>query len=541
MFGSNTGSTGFTFGSNNNNNNALNNNNTAQPTTGGLFGNTNANTTTAAPATGLFGNTNTNTTAPATGLFGAKPAGTFGTNTTGTTTGGLFGTQNTAPTNMTSSTALGGTTGGLFGAKPLGTTTNTTTGGLFGAKPIGATAATTNNPIGGGLFGAQQSNTYANTTQQVPNTTNTFSNQPSFTWSNNSNNNAGLNTNNNINTNNMSGLPQTQTFFNNNNNINNANMLNNNNLNTLLPTSQSTIFALQQQQTSANYPQQIQEQVIKCKESWDPQSFKSKLRTFVYNKVNETEAMLYNKPANVIQEEWDLAQEHKPKEFNVIPIQLNGFEELNQRNQLQIQNVAQIRIILNEMLDKNVKLKQQHELETAARILKVSSKNQEIEKRILKLGSQLAILKNRGLPMSINEEKMWLQFKDLLKKSDDPAGLGKTNELWARLAVLKERAKNISDQLDRTLVIINDNGGSINECVSDSSNNSNNFTGKDSIHGKNNSTHVNSNNGTGNSNDLGNNPKIDKIAQIINNQQQGIQYLNTVLQKDHSIVDKLIK
>lgn len=537
MFGSNTGSTGFTFGNNNNtNNNALN---TGGPTTtGGLFGNnnTNMNTNTNAPTTSLFGNNNPNNSTNTTGLFGAKPAGGLGTNTMGATTtagstGGLFGTQNSG------STTLGGnnnttTSGSLFGAKPMGTNTGTTTGGLFGAKPLGG--GTSTNPIGGGLFGTQTNNFNNNTgaqqqqQQQQQQPANTFSNQPSFAWSSNNNNNNTTNNNNNNNVGNG-----TQNFYN-----SNTNLLNNNS--TILPTNQSTIFALQQQQTTANYPQQIQEQVIKCKESWDPQSFKSKLRTFVYNKVNETEAMLYPKPANVIQEEWDLAQERKPKEFNVIPIQLNGFEELNQRNQLQIQNVAQIRIILKEMLDKNVKLKQQHELETAARILKVTSKNQEIERRILKLGSQLAILKNRGLPLSINEEKMWLQFKELLKKSDDPAGLGKTNELWARLAVLKERAKNISDQLDRTLVIINDNGGSVNESSLDG-NDVLKHNDKDHISGSSGNTGGSNQRSTSSSNELGTNPRIDKIAQIINNQQQGIQYLNKVLQKDHAIVDKLIK
>lgn len=222
--------------------------------------------------------------------------------------------------------------------------------------------------------------------------------------------------------------------------------------------------------------------------------------------------MLYTKPPYILQEEWDQAMEMKPKgNYSVIPIQLNGFDDLNQRNQLQIENVAQIRLILKEMLDKNTQLHQRHELDTAARILKVQSRNVQIEKRILKLGSHLAILKNRGLPMSINEEKMWSQFKTLLKRSEDPAGLGKTNELWARLSVLKERAKNISDQLDNTLVILNDS----------------NKNGKDTTTG---------------SNLVGNESNsIDKIAHILSNQQRGITYLNSIIEKDNQVIDKIIK
>lgn len=470
LFGAKPGTTGGMFGAQNNT--------TAPGATGGLFG-----AKPAAPASGgLFGAQNT-TAPPTGGLFGAKPAA--------PATGGLFGAQNTtAPA-----------TGGMFGAKPAASTLgggmfgaqNTTapaTGGLFGAKPAGQT-------LGGGLFGAQQQPQQQQPLQaQQP----TLTNQPSFAWSQNNNT--------------TQQVPQQQ---------NTLSFLQQQPQPSQQP-NQPSIYALQQQQTTANYPQQIQEQIIKCRESWDPASYKSKLRSFVYNKVNETDAMLYTKPPYILQEEWDQAMERKPKgNYNVIPIQLNGFDDLNQRNQLQIENVAQIRLILKEMLDKNTQLQQRHELDTAARILKVQSRNIQIEKRILKLGSQLAILKNRGLPMSINEEKMWTQFKTLLKRSEDPAVLGKTNELWARLSVLKERAKNISDQLDNTLIIINDGNK------------------KDSGATATIST-TTSNNTTSGSNFVGNETNsIDKIAHILSNQQRGISYLNSIIENDNQVIDKIIK
>ena len=225
----------------------------------------------------------------------------------------------------------------------------------------------------------------------------------------------------------------------------------------------------------------------------------------MYNKVNETEAILYTKPGHVLQEEWDQAMEKKPSP-QTIPIQIYGFEGLNQRNQVQTENVAQARIILNHILEKSTQLQQKHELDTASRILKAQSRNVEIEKRILKLGTQLATLKNRGLPLGIAEEKMWSQFQTLLQRSEDPAGLGKTNELWARLAILKERAKNISSQLDSKLMVFND----------DTKN-------QDSM-----------SKGTGEES----NDRINKIVEILTNQQRGITYLNEVLEKDAAIVKK---
>ncbi|DAA08211.1 FG-nucleoporin NUP57 [Saccharomyces cerevisiae S288C] len=520
------GSTGFSFGQNNNNTNTQpsasgfgfggSQPNSGTATTGGFGANQATNTfgsnQQSSTGGGLFGNkpalgslgssstTASGTTATGTGLFGQQTAqpqqstiggGLFGNKPT-TTTGGLFG--NSAQNNSTTSGGLFGNkvgstgslmggnstqntsnmnAGGLFGAKPQNTTA--TTGGLFGSKPQGSTtngglfgSGTQNNNTlgGGGLFGQSQQPQ----TNTAPGLGNTVSTQPSFAWS----------------------KPSTG-----------SNLQQQQQQQIQVPLQQTQAIA--QQQQLSNYPQQIQEQVLKCKESWDPNTTKTKLRAFVYNKVNETEAILYTKPGHVLQEEWDQAMEKKPSP-QTIPIQIYGFEGLNQRNQVQTENVAQARIILNHILEKSTQLQQKHELDTASRILKAQSRNVEIEKRILKLGTQLATLKNRGLPLGIAEEKMWSQFQTLLQRSEDPAGLGKTNELWARLAILKERAKNISSQLDSKLMVFND----------DTKN-------QDSM-----------SKGTGEES----NDRINKIVEILTNQQRGITYLNEVLEKDAAIVKK---
>lgn len=521
------GSTGFSFGQNNNNTNTQpsasgfgfggSQPNSGTATTGGFGANQATNTfgsnQQSSTGGGLFGNkpalgslgssstTASGTTAAGTGLFGQQTAqpqqstiggGLFGNKPT-TTTGGLFG--NSAQNNSTTSGGLFGNkvgstgslmggnstqntsnmnAGGLFGAKHQNTTA--TTGGLFGSKPQGSTtngglfgSGTQNNNTlgGGGLFGQSQQPQ----TNTAPGLGNTVSTQPSFAWSKPSTGS------------NLQQQQQQQQIQ--------------------VPLQQTQAIA--QQQQLSNYPQQIQEQVLKCKESWDPNTTKTKLRAFVYNKVNETEAILYTKPGQVLQEEWDQAMEKKPSP-QTIPIQIYGFEGLNQRNQVQTENVAQARIILNHILEKSTQLQQKHELDTASRILKAQSRNVEIEKRILKLGTQLATLKNRGLPLGIAEEKMWSQFQTLLQRSEDPAGLGKTNELWARLAILKERAKNISSQLDSKLMVFND----------DTKN-------QDSM-----------SKGTGEES----NDRINKIVEILTNQQRGITYLNEVLEKDAAIVKK---
>lgn len=529
LFGSNQGVSstgGGLFGNNNQNQTTggglfgnANQNQTAGATgSGGLFGNSNQNQN-QATGVGLFGNTqNQNTGATGGGgLFGSTNqnqgagGGLFGNNAqkpAGSTGGGLFG--NTGQTTQNTNT-LG--SGGLFGNKPAGS--SNTGGGLFGSKPATATTgglfggqSTNNNAAGGGLFGSKPQNQatgglfgsgntntstglFSQPQQNQFGQTNNLSNstQPSFAWSQPQNNQANLQQQPQLQF--QQSLPQQQQQQQQPLNINPA------------------------QQQYFNYPQQMQEQIVKCKDSWDPTSSKTKLRAFVYNKANGNDALVYNKPVNISQEEWDEALDKKPS-ADVIPMEVLGFEGLNQRTQLQRENVAQARVILNQILEKSTQLQQKHELDTAARIVKAQSRNTQIGKRILGLGTRLAILKSRGLPLSVSEEKMWSQFQALLQRSNDPAGLGKTNELWARLAVLKERAKNISDQLDNTLVVASERSGKISE---------------NAVNGKTDSEVA----------DDEVEKRVEKIVETLSNQQRGICYLNEVLDKDHQALDKALK
>ncbi|KAL1703604.1 hypothetical protein EV121DRAFT_260723 [Schizophyllum commune] len=142
-------------------------------TGGGLFGNTNTNTSTANTGTGgggLFGNTGGNQQ-QGSSLFGqsnqqqqqpATGGGLFGstTNTNTGTGGGLFGSTNNANTGTgggglfgntsNTNTSNTGTGGGLFGST---SNTNTGGGGLFGST------TNTNTNTGGGLFGSNNAHT----------------------------------------------------------------------------------------------------------------------------------------------------------------------------------------------------------------------------------------------------------------------------------------------------------------------------------------------------------------------------------------------
>ena len=495
--------------------------NTTSTTGGGLFGNKNmfgtgSNSSTTGSG-GLFGgNSLQGTTTSSGGLFGNK---TLGSASTGGT--GLFGSSSstTAPTTTTNTNTNTGT--GLFGSKPATTATGT---GLFGSKPA---TTTTGTGTSFGLFGQQAQQQQQQQQPQQNALGGLKYSTPTFSWSQQPSNTQpraqGFP---------QSQLPQQQQFGLGLGQNQSAPLLNSMN------SQQSLLFPSQQQQQSLNYPQQIQNQLLKCRESWDAANPRSKLRSYVYNKVDQGEIILSNyKPNNVPQEEWDRAVEARPSS-DVVPIELLGFEALNQRNQLQIENVAQVRIILKELLEKNKSLQQRHELEIASRVQRVEGRNIELERRILRLGAQLAILKNRGLPLSIKEEKLLNNFSKLLKRSTDPAGLGKTNEIWARLSILKDRANKISERLDNALLVIDErkNGGGVIDSVATGANDG--YTGGSA---KNTTASTTTHPRILHEEDTVVDVKLDKAVKILSTQQRGISYLEDVLKKDHEIVDKLRK
>ncbi|GMM37136.1 FG-nucleoporin [Saccharomycopsis crataegensis] len=530
LFGAKPSTGGFSFG-NNSNTNATNATNTANSGTG-LFGSNNANNNntannTAGTGGGLFGNTNNNTAnTSGGGLFGNKTAtatntssgGLFGgnNNTTNTGSGGLFGQNNSSTTtankptigtggglfgnNNASTTTTTGTSGGLFGNTNNSTSTTAGTGsGLFGnnaSKPTGGLFGNANNSTstatgtGGGLFGNNAASkpagglfgnnnaagtTATNTTNQTANglfgaTNSSTNNQPSFAWTQNQNMN-----------------------------INQQSSVNNPTINALQLQRQQH----QYQQNLNNYSNTILEQLLKIKNSWDPNAPDSALSTYFYNKVQESEVSSYVKPDNVSQEEWNDAMKKRPDNNTFVPVKASGFEGLKKRSVAQTTHIAQSRIILKEIETKTKNLGDKHDLDSITRITNCKNKHQQLSKKLLVLGCKLSILKSKGYSLSPEEEILSENFKKLIKVINDPVGLGRLNELWSRLAIVKERSELLSNQLNNNLSI------------------GKNDSGFDELHEE---------------KEL----QMRKLTEILQKQQHGIQYLAEVLEADGKTLDTLI-
>lgn len=460
LFGNNnsksTGSnTGGLFGSNTNNSTSNTSgglfsnstNNTTSNTSGGLFGNS-------APATntgGLFGNNNNNTNATNTssGLFGAKPAaltGLFGNNTSSSASGGLFG--NSGNNNNTNNNTT--QTGGLFGG-------NQSSGGLFGNKTN--TTQPQQQPQSGGLFG---NNTINNA-------------QPSFSWS-----------------------PQKP----------------NSNINTLSSNSNnSTLNSNSQKSFNANtYAPAVNDQILKVKEQWDPNSSKGVLKTHFYNKFTEEEINhLLNQPRpnDETPEDWEKAMQERPSPLH-FPVKVSSFDDVARRIEIQIDHVAKARLLLNNIYEKQQLFSSKHDLENNTRILKAKSRHTKLSRRLLRLATILAIIKLKGYPLLPEEEEISKQFDSLNLKITDPnSSIGKLNDIFARVAILKDRADDLNTQFDDSIHVMNQSIGQTQniEQASDKDDN--------------------------------NEEIIKKLSEVLHKQQIGLNYINEVLEKDSATINAL--
>ncbi|EEQ41067.1 putative nucleoporin [Clavispora lusitaniae] len=465
LFGKPQGAANTTFGNTGNQTSTFGNSGNQAST----FGSTNTNT----QSGGLFGNTNTNNQASSGGLFGSKPAGTtsglFGStnNTTSAPSGGLFGSKPAGSTFGGSSGAPA--SGGLFGNTNTNTATNANTntnasGGLFGSSNTGAT---------GGLFGSSNAATGTSSGLFGGQSSNNNTTQPSFNWSGQK--------------------PANQAPG-------------------ALNLSLSSQAPSQTQQTTS-YTPAINDQVIKLKEQWDPSSGKCALKTHLYNKFTEEEInvlMQQPRPANESPEDWEQAMSKRPGPL-YYPVKVSSFSEVAQRIEVQLDHVAKSRILLRNINDKMGQISSKHDLDNTTRIMQAKVKHTNLSRRLLRLATVLAMLKLKGYPLLPEEEEISKQFQTLLAKVSDPNGsVGKLNDIYARLAILKGRSEDLSSQLESS---INNMNGGLNgltrentEAVGEGA------TQIDQV--------------------------VDSLTKLLYKQQVGLNYVNEIVQKDLDIVNK---
>lgn len=367
-----------------------------------------------APATGFSFGTTSATPAQ-------KPAFSFGSSTTTnnnnntTSTPAATGFSFNKPTNTTNKAA----TTPAFGALNTSTTTTTpSTGFSFGAKPATTTSfgTSTSSTTSAPAFGQPQQQQQQQPQQPQQPAAN-FNAQPSSSWSKPATSTA---------TTTPAPLSAPTPF-------------------TTIPSTQPSNNV----PTSKDYAPTMNDKLIKIKTSWDATNSQCSMVTHVYNKVDPSFTD-FTRPANESPEEWENAMKNRPKDYNSIPVKCTGFTDLFERDKLQDNHVKQTRILLNEINTKLTKLNEKHDLHSNTLLLKCKMRQKNLNVKLLKIAINLSILKYKGYPLTNDEELLISRFNDLLAKLDDPIGLNRVNELWARLSSLRDRYSDLSTALVQT-------------------------------------------------------------------------------------------
>lgn len=159
---------------------------------------------------------------------------------------------------------------------------------------------------------------------------------------------------------------------------------------------------------------------------------------------------------------------------------------------------------MHEINDRLNNMSQQHDIAISVKIAEMKAKYTQLVHKTLKLAIKLQVMRSRNYPLRPDEESLKKTLTELLQNIDDPATFGRITEVWARMRVLREKAK----------VLNNDSAVS--------------FNGQ----------------GTGQAGlqiDWQNDDdQLESLASVLKAQQEGIQYLAGILAKDEAKVAKLV-
>lgn len=210
---------------------------------------------------------------------------------------------------------------------------------------------------------------------------------------------------------------------------------------------------------------------------------------FFYNAVPETQAVMVARPPNVTPLQWEEALAKKPTAYASVPVKWEGFQEVFTRVELQKQHVATCNNLLTQIDTKLDTLMNNHTLNT--KLAKCQLRQRTLDTKLLKVAINLSILKSKGYPISPQEEQLIQAFNTLTDKLNNPMGVMRITELWAKLNRIRESQ----------VVPVN------NEYPKDAPSNE----------------------------------SIREIVKILAKQQQGIQTLSDMVQKDLDVVDKQLQ
>lgn len=185
----------------------------------------------------------------------------------------------------------------------------------------------------------------------------------------------------------------------------------------------------------------------KVMQKWDRNSPDCEFRFYFYNNVGADNASRHVKPQNEDEKAYDKAWTERPNS-GAVPVLAIGFGDLEIRVKSQQNQVYAFRTTLHAIQAKLTTLSQKHDLATSIKLDDCRRRHLSLARRALALAAQVQVLKNRGYALQPEEEQLKKKLDALSKSVFNPSIVGRVNEIWARMMVVRERARMMEGELE---------------------------------------------------------------------------------------------
>lgn len=193
-------------------------------------------------------------------------------------------------------------------------------------------------------------------------------------------------------------------------------------------------------------------------EKWSPESSNCLFQHYVYNNVRPETVPYYGPGPGEDEAKWEEALAKKPSE-DAIPVLCKGFAALGNRLRVQVQAVTSLQARLHEINSSLTAMLQAHDLDITVRTNDAKRRHVVLSQRCLQLATKIQVLKNRGYALDGAEEGLRKKLLQLERNMFDPRLNGRQEEIWARMVGLRERARFLQEEAEKTGKNLADNNG----------------------------------------------------------------------------------
>lgn len=128
-----------------------------------------------------------------------------------------------------------------------------------------------------------------------------------------------------------------------------------------------------------------------------------------------------------------------------------GFGEIGLAGRIKIQDAA-VKALYERVREIDASLAsriEEHDLKFTVRTLEARRRHVALSRRCLALATKVQVLRNRGYALDAGEEELKARLAKLERETFDPVVGGRQEELWARMTVVRERARMLKEETER--------------------------------------------------------------------------------------------